>query len=190
MPVAPLLFRSTESALPSFLSIAVAAITRLNRLIFLVTSGLMVIIVPVMLYEVVCRYLFDAPTVWAMELAVLLFGPYFLLGGPYLLHLRGHVALDLARQRLSPLWQRRLDLVNYPIIMLFCLILLVFSAPAAYSSWMYRETSFTAWNVQIWPVKLAVPLALLLMLLQAIAELLRVIYRETALDADTEAVHP
>ena len=26
--------------------------------------------------------------------AVLLFGPYFLLGGPYLLHLKGHVALD------------------------------------------------------------------------------------------------
>ena len=69
----------------------------------------MAIVVPVMLYEVVMRYLFNAPTVWGMELAVLLFGPYFLLGGPYLLHLKGHVALDLARQRLSAAWQRRLE---------------------------------------------------------------------------------
>src|SRR3546814_8746720 len=60
------------------------------------------LIVPVMLYEVTSRYLFGAPTVWGMELATMLFGPYFLLGGPYLLHLRGHVNLDLVRRRLAP----------------------------------------------------------------------------------------
>lgn len=166
--------------MPAFLSCAVAVITQLNRQIFFAASKLMAVIVPVMLIEVVCRYVFDAPTVWGMELAVLLFGPYFLLGGPYLLHLRGHVALDLMRQRLPAAWQRRLDLINFPVIVLFCLILLYFSAPLAYSSWEYRETSFTAWNVQIWPVKVMVPLALLLMCLQAIAEFVRVLYRTDA----------
>ena len=147
-----------------------AAVTRINRAIFQLTLWAMAVVVPVMLYEVVARYAFDAPTVWAMELAVLLFGPYFLLGGPYLLHLRGHVALDVLRQRLSARWNRRLDLINYPVIVAFCAILLYYSAPAAWSAFQYRETSFSAWNPPIWPAKAAVPLALVLMLLQALAD--------------------
>lgn len=163
--------------MPRWLSLSIATITATNRFIFRVTSALMAIVVPVMMYEVVARYLFNAPTVWAMELAVMLFGPYFLLGGPYLLHLRGHVALDVLRQRLSERWNRRLDLINYPVIMAFCTILLFYSVPAAISSWQYRETSFSAWNPPIWPVKVVVPVALLMMLLQALAGWLQLIYR-------------
>jgi TRAP-type mannitol/chloroaromatic compound transport system permease small subunit len=163
--------------MPVWLYASTSAITTLNRRIFQVTVWLMAIVVPVMLYEVVMRYLFNQPTVWGMELAVLLFGPYFLLGGPYLLHLRGHVALDIARQRLSLDWQRRLDLINFPIIVFFCAVLLYFSAPSAFSSWSYRETSFSAWNPPIWPAKAMVPLALSLMMLQALVEFTRVLFR-------------
>lgn len=176
--------------MPSWLSVSTSAITTLNRWIFQATVWLMAIVVPVMLYEVIARYVFNAPTVWGMELAVLLFGPYFLLGGPYLLHLKGHVALDVARQRLSPAWQRRLDLVNFPIIVLFCAILLYFSAPAAYSAFTYRETSFSAWNPPIWPVKAAVPLALTLMLLQAVVEFLRTLFGEAPVDVSPAEAHP
>jgi TRAP-type mannitol/chloroaromatic compound transport system permease small subunit len=176
--------------MPSWLSVSTSAITTLNRWIFQATVWLMAIVVPVMLYEVIARYVFNAPTVWGMELAVLLFGPYFLLGGPYLLHLKGHVALDVARQRLSPAWQRRLDLVNFPIIVLFCAILLYFSAPAAYSAFTYRETSFSAWNPPIWPVKAAVPLALALMLLQAVVEFLRTLFGEGTADVSPAEAHP
>lgn len=176
--------------MPSWLSVSTSAITTLNRWIFQATVWLMAIVVPVMLYEVAARYFFNAPTVWGMELAVLLFGPYFLLGGPYLLHLKGHVALDVARQRLSPAWQRRLDLMNFPIIVLFCAILLYFSAPAAYSAFTYRETSFSAWNPPIWPVKAAVPLALALMLLQAVVEFFRTLFGETTADVSPAEAHP
>ncbi|MCM5681841.1 TRAP transporter small permease subunit [Schlegelella sp. S2-27] len=166
--------------MPAWLHLPSRAITRFNHGLFRLTVWLMAIVVPVMLYEVVCRYLFNAPTVWAMELAVLLFGPYFLLGGPYLLHLRGHVALDLAHARMSPAWRRRMDLLNYPVIIVFCAILLYFSLPSALNAWAYRETSFSAWNPPIWPVKAAVPLALLLMLLQALVEWLTVWFGSTA----------
>lgn len=162
--------------MPHWLFALTSAITALNRRIFQATVWLMAIVVPVMLYEVVARYVFNAPTVWGMELAVLLFGPYFLLGGPYLLHLKGHVALDVARQRMSPAWQRRLDLLNYPVIVMFCAILLYFSVPAALSAFSYRETSFSAWNPPIWPFKATVPLALFLMLLQAVAEFFHTLF--------------
>jgi TRAP-type mannitol/chloroaromatic compound transport system permease small subunit len=164
--------------MPAWLSVSTSAITALNRWIFRLTVWMMAIVVPVMIYEVVARYLFNAPTVWGMELAVLIFGPYFLFGGPYLLHLKGHVTLDLARQRMSAAWQRRMDLLNYPIIITFCGILLYFSVPSAWSSWSYRETSFSAWNPPIWPVKVAVPVALALMMLQALAEYMHIVFGE------------
>jgi TRAP-type C4-dicarboxylate transport system permease small subunit len=162
---------------PPWLLAPVRAVTAINRLMFELALWAMALVVPVMLYEVIARYGFNAPTVWGMELAVLLFGPYFLLGGPYLLHLRGHVALDLLHQRLSPHWQRRLDLLNYPVIVGFCAILLVYSLPLALNAFELRETSFSAWNPPIWPAKMAVPLALLLMLLQALAEFTCVLFR-------------
>jgi TRAP-type mannitol/chloroaromatic compound transport system permease small subunit len=161
---------------PRWLDLAATAVTRFNHLVFRITVWLMAVVVPVMVYEVIARYGFDAPTIWAMELAVLLFGPYFLLGGPYLLHLRGHVALDVVRQRLNPKWNRRFDLMNFPVIIAFCAILLFYSVPAAYSAMQYHETSFSAWNPPIWPAKLVVPLALLLMLLQALAEMAWLVY--------------
>ena len=176
--------------MPRWLAATTAAITRLNRIVFMLTIWLMAIVVPVMLYEVIARYVFDAPTVWGMELAVLLFGPYFLLGGPYLLHLRGPVSHDVARQRLKPRVNRRLDQQNLPVIIAFCLILLFFSTPAAISSFEYRETSFSAWNPPIWWAKAAVPISLALMLLQALAEFARTLYGVETLDQDEEPAAP
>lgn len=158
----------------------VRAVTFVNCAAFYAAVLLIYAIVPVMLIDVTMRYAFNAPTVWGMELAVLLFGPYFLLAGPYVLHLKGHVAMDLLRQRLSLRADRLVELVNLPIIVAFCAILLWFSLPAAIDSWNYGETSFSAWNPPIWWTKAAVPLSLVLMLLQAVAEFFRILFRAPA----------
>jgi TRAP-type mannitol/chloroaromatic compound transport system permease small subunit len=176
--------------LPPLLDRTAAAITRLNHSIFRATVWAMAVVVPVMMYEVVARYFFGAPTVWAMELAVLLFGPYFLLGGPYLLHTHSHVALDLMRRRMSRAWNRAFDLVNYPVIIAFCAILLYYSVPPAWNAWQYRETSFSAWNPPIWPVKVVVPLAVALMGLQAIAEFLWVAFGRSTPFSDESTETP
>ncbi|HRL21843.1 MAG TPA: TRAP transporter small permease subunit [Alcaligenes sp.] len=149
-------------------------ITTLNRWCFMLAAALMLIIVPVMLFEVTSRYVFNAPTAWGMELAVLLFGPYFLLGGPYLMHIGGHVNLDIVRRRLSPVPGRILDSVNFLVIILFCGILLYYSWPLALQSFEYRETTFSGWNPPLWPYKFAVPLAAVLLGLQTLAEFIRI----------------
>lgn len=165
--------------MPGVIRLYVQAITWTNRLLFMSVALLAFVIVPVMLYEVVARYAFNAPTVWGMELATLLFGPYFLLGGPYLLHLGGHVSLDIVHRGLSPEWKRRTDLVNHVVIMSFCAILLYYSWPLAVQAWGFRETSFSAWNPQIWPVKFAIPLAVVLLGTQSLAEFFRLLFGES-----------
>ncbi|NYT66187.1 TRAP transporter small permease subunit [Alcaligenaceae bacterium] len=164
--------------MPTVIRCYVTWITRCNYLLFLVAAALMVIIVPVMLYEVTSRYVFNAPTVWGMELALLLFGPYFLLGGPYLLHIKGHVNLDVVRQRLPLAQGRWLDMFNQIIIMLFCVILFYYAWPLAVQALEFRETSFSAWNPPIWPFKFTIPLAVVLLGAQSLAEFLRIFFRD------------
>ncbi len=149
----------------------VRAITALNKFLFIAAAALMAVIVPVMMYEVISRYVFHQPTVWGMELAVLLFGPYFLLGGPYLLHLGGHVNMDLFRSRMSARTGRIVDIANQLIILFFCGVLLYYATPLALQAMAYGETTFSAWNPPLWPYKLAVPIAVLLLGLQSLAEL-------------------
>ena len=163
--------------MPSFVSAYILGITRINKFFFNIASLLIFVIVFSMLYEVVSRYVFDAPTIWGMELATLLFGPYFLLGGAYLLHIRGHVNLDLLKNKLSPANQRLLDLFGYVIIIVFSIIMFSYSFSPAMQAWDYKETSFSAWNPPIWPVKFAIPISVLLLGLQGFAEMLTVLYK-------------
>jgi TRAP-type mannitol/chloroaromatic compound transport system permease small subunit len=157
------------------------AVTAINRFIFRAASLLMFVIVPVMLFAVISRYVFNSPSSWAMELATLVFGPYFLLAGPYLLHERGHVSLDLVQHAAGPRIRRALEILNYPIIIGFCVILLLYAVPFAQQAWEYGETSYSSWNPVIWPVKLFIPLALLLLGLQALVEWMKVILDPAAL---------
>lgn len=169
--------------MPKVIHTYVKAITALNKALFILAAALMAIIVPVMMFEVVSRYAFNAPTVWGMELAVLLFGPYFLLGGPYLLHLGGHVNMDLFRSRMSLHTGRIADIFNQFVILFFCAVMLYYATPLALQAMAYRETTFSAWNPPLWPYKLAVPVSMLLLGLQSVAELCLLCLNERQGDA-------
>jgi len=161
---------------PAFVSVYIVGVTRINKFFFNIASLLIFVIVFSMLYEVVSRYVFHSPTTWGMELATLLFGPYFLLGGAYLLHMRGHVSLDLLQNKLSVKNQRLLDLFSFLIIIVFSIIMFSYSFAPAIEAWNYKETSFSAWNPPVWPVKFAIPISVLLLGLQSFAEMLAVLY--------------
>lgn len=159
----------------SIVRLYVRGVTALNRWLAYSVAGLVYVMVAVILYEVVSRSAFNAPTVWAMESATLLFGPYFLLAGPWLLHTKGHVAVDFVRMRLPPRAGLVLECLTYPVIFIFAAILIAYGWPFAVNAYALGETSFSAWNPIIWPFKFAIPLAAILLLAQAVAEFLRMI---------------
>uniref|UniRef100_A0A2A4Z0H4 TRAP transporter small permease protein n=1 Tax=OCS116 cluster bacterium TaxID=2030921 RepID=A0A2A4Z0H4_9PROT len=151
------------------------AITTTNKHTYGLVKWIVFIIAGLMVVEVISRYSLTAPTSWAPELATLLFGPFFLLGGPYLLHMGGHVAVDLVSSRATGKLKMTLEIVAISLAMVFGGILLWFSVPLVMSSFNYAETSYSAWNPIIWPSKAALPLASLLLLLQGFAELVFII---------------
>ena len=145
-------------------------ITALNHGLFAVAKWLVYAIVLLMLWEVFSRYALAGSTSWAPELATLIFGPFFLLGGPYLLHIGGHVAVDILSERAQGRLAVVLRLTALILAGIFGAILLWFSLPLAWQAFQYRETSYSDWNPQIWPAKTVLPFAALLLCLQALAD--------------------
>ena len=150
---------------------AARAVTTASRAAFGVAKWGVWAIAALMLYEVVSRYAAASPTSWAPELATLIFGPYFLLGGPWLLRTGGHVAVDLLSARATGRPARVLALVGALLALAFGVILAWFALPLAWQSYQYGETSYSAWRPILWPSKAVLPLAALLLVAQSLAEI-------------------
>lgn len=153
-------------------------ITALNHTLFMCARWLVFVIALMMLWEVLSRYFLEHPTSWAPELATLVFGPFFLMGGPYLLHLGGHVAVDVLSARAQGRWATGLRLAGLVLAAAFGTILLWFSLPLVLQSFRYGETSYSAWNPVLWPAKAFLPLSALLLVLQAIADTIDLFTKE------------
>ena len=74
---------------------------------------------------------------------------------------------------ISPRAIRILDLLVLPFLIGYALTLVVVGGEIAWSSYLQAEGTGTPWNPRIWPVKACIPLAGLLLLLQAVANTLR-----------------
>jgi len=129
-----------------------------------------------LLMEVILRYFFNSPTVWANELAQMLFGAYAILAGGYILRTGGHVNVDILYSRLSRKQKAVLDIVTSSLFFLFCGMLLVYGGSLAWDSLARFEHSQSAWNPPLYPAKLMIPLAALLLMLQGLAKLIRDIF--------------
>ncbi|WP_346913860.1 TRAP transporter small permease [uncultured Roseibium sp.] len=143
-------------------------ITGVNRILFVFAAAAIFAVVPMLLYEVVARYAFDAPTVWAMEASTLVFGPHFMLAGPYLLHLKGHVAVDIFSAKLSGVPHVLAGIFTHLVVAVFAGVFAVVSWPLAMNAYGLGETSFSAWNPPIWWLKFIVPLAFAMLFAQAL----------------------
>jgi len=126
-------------------------------------------------YEVFVRYVLNAPTVWAFDMMVQMYGALFLMAGPYALAQDTHVRADVFTRFLSPRWQARIDFVLYIVFFFPGMVALVwYGWEIAMDSWRYKEVS---WNsparIQIYYFKTLIPLAGGLFILQGVAECMR-----------------
>ena len=74
----------------------VKRIDKVNDVIGKAVSFLIVPMIGVMVLEVVLRYFFNSPTIWALESAQILFGFMFMLGAGYTLKEDGHIRVEIA----------------------------------------------------------------------------------------------
>jgi TRAP-type mannitol/chloroaromatic compound transport system permease small subunit len=131
-----------------------------------------------LIYEVVSRYIFDAPTIWAYDMTYMFAGSLFMLGSAYALRQGSHVRADFLLASRPPRWQAAIDVflyvfVYFPAIALFLETSTVF----ALQSWQQGETfPQSPWMPIIYPLKTVIPLTLVLLLVQGVAELLKAVW--------------
>ncbi len=138
-----------------------------------VVSYAWVVVMMLIVIEVILRYVFVAPTIWTFETILFLCGMAYVIGGAYTLYHRKHIKVDIVYSRFSPRMRAAIDLITFPIFLLFVGILLYTGWDRAWGAVMIRETAGTAWNPPIYPILMAIPLGALLILLQGAANFIR-----------------
>jgi len=143
-----------------------------------VVSWLIVPMVLALVYEVVARYLFNAPTVWAYDVTFITYGTFFMLGSAYCLQRGGHIRTDSYYGQWSPRRQGMVDTICYLLFFFPPLIIFLWVTwDYFWVSFLRDERSVTSpWLPRIWPLKGAMPLACVLLIVQGVAELLRSIH--------------
>ncbi|MEO9825566.1 MAG: TRAP transporter small permease subunit [Paracoccaceae bacterium] len=126
-------------------------------------------------YEVFVRYVLNAPTVWAFDMMIQMYGALFLMCGAYALAQDTHVRADVVYRLFPVKVQASLDFVLYFIFFFPGVIALAwFGYEIASDSWRYKEVSFNSpASIQIYFFKSLIPLAGGLLALQGVAELVR-----------------
>lgn len=129
-------------------------------------------------YEVFVRYVLNAPTVWAFDMMIQMYGALFLMCGAYALAQDTHVRADVVYRLLPVKVQAGLDFVLYFLFFFPGILALVwYGYEIASDSWRYKEVSFNSpASIQIYFFKSLIPVSGALLIIQGIAELVRCVY--------------
>jgi len=133
----------------------------------------LILIATIGILEVILRYIFSRPTIWAWDVNEQLFAAVVLLGGGYTLLHNMHIRLDVIYDRCSPRLKAILDVATFPLFFLFFIILLWQGTDMAWSSVKIREVSSSFFAPPIYPLKMCVPIGAFLILLQGLANFAR-----------------
>ena len=138
-----------------------------GNLILGYVSGLGILLMGLMLfYEVVCRYFFRSPTIWAQEMSIYLFMWTMLAGGAYTLQQGKHVRIDLVIEHLSLRTQHFLEMITSVAGMVFCAVITWQAYEMIAASIGYNKVSATLLRVPMWIPQMALLLGFALLTLQ------------------------
>ncbi len=129
----------------------------------------------IVVYDVVARYVFDAPTVWAFKLTSFLAGGIYILGGAYVLQQNRHVVIDILSGKLPPRAHTILNIVLYLLLFFpFTLILLKGVISQAIWSLQVKEHEFeTVYRAPLYPVKVVIAIAVIMLFMQGVISFVR-----------------
>jgi TRAP-type mannitol/chloroaromatic compound transport system permease small subunit len=139
----------------------------------------MLFLVVTVTYEVIARYVFNAPTIWVYESSYMANGAAFMLGCAYALYKGAHVRTDIFWDRYSERKKGTIDLASYLVLFFPTMItMMVISIDDAWDSYILGERSQeSVWRAIMWPFRATIPLSALLFMVQGVSESLKCVYQ-------------
>lgn len=170
--------------MPKAIRLYVRYVDATNSVLGNIVMYLALVMLAVLLFGSLTRYVFNVPFVWIIEMAQFLMAAYYILGGGYSMQMDAHVRMDVWYEHWKPKTRAFVDSIT-----VFCLIfylgLMIYGgfASSAYSL-KYNQTNYSAWAPPMAPIKIIMTVGFILMLLQAISiffkDLAKVMDRELA----------
>lgn len=124
-------------------------------------------------YEVVSRYIFDAPTIWAHQASYLMFGMQYLLAGGFALLHGDHVRVDVVYIKLPKRAQIGVDIFTSVFFFIFAISLAAVSWRFFSDSVDMLEVTEETWRIQYYPVKAMMVLGGILLILAGLSRLIK-----------------
>lgn len=138
-----------------------------------IVSVIYPVVVAFVVYEIIMRFVFNAPSIWSNEATVYLSALGYLLGGAYSLYYKAHVRVDILYLKFSPRVRAMLDVITFFFTLIYMGSLIWFGSTYAWESIKILEKTGSPWNPPIYPLKIAIPSGAFLLLLQSIANFIR-----------------
>lgn len=138
-----------------------------------ISSLLALPLLVVVVYEVIMRYVFNAPTTWGFEATTFLYGVHYMLGLAYCDVLGGHVRVDIFTSRMPIKVQGFIGVLTTLFFFMPVMVLMTIA------SWQYalvsiagRELNPTSWAPPIYPIKTLMALSFSFLLIQGFSNLI------------------
>ncbi len=156
----------------------VKSIDKLSRWSGLTCRWLCLLLVLILSYEVIMRYVFNAPTIWAHILASMLGGAIAVLGWAYTHSVGGHVRVDIFYSKYPPRVKAIVDSICWVVMFLpLVYIYIVEAADSALMAIRWHEKMIESyWYPPAWPIKTVVLIGFCLFALQGLSQFLRDVY--------------
>lgn len=122
-------------------------------------------------YEVIARYGFNAPTIWAQELSQLLLLVATYLGVSWALKHDQHIKINALESYLPAAAKKWLKLFSLVFITLLCGIAVYFGGEIFWDSFERGRSTGTMLNIPNWWSESVIPFGFGLLLLQALSEI-------------------
>ena len=161
--------------MPLWMKRTILAIDTFSLWVGRAVAWLLVPMMFVTVYEVMSRYFFNSPTVWAYDLSRMLCGAMFIVGAAYALSKGVHIRSDFLFRKWHPKTQGRVESALYLICFFPAMLVLMYVCSQwAWSSLIRGERGTdTAWMPLLGPVRSALPIGIAFLIIQGVSELLK-----------------
>ncbi|MRR38991.1 TRAP transporter small permease, partial [bacterium] len=135
-------------------------------------SGLSILIIGLIVtYEVVLRYLFNAPTTWVLEISIYLCIACVFLAGGYALKEKQHIYVDVVTNKLSERNRILFQIISLAISLVYTAVLTWKGAGMAYHAFIMHEVSPTVLNVPVAIPHAVVPIGGFMLIVEFIRQI-------------------
>ena len=167
--------------MPSWMAKTIVRIDKFSKWTGNVVCWITVPLIFGMVYEVLARKFFLAPTIWAYDISRFLYGALFMLGAGYALSKGVHIRADFLYRNFKIKTQGIIDFTLY-ILFYFpgLLVFLYMTTGFLQESIMRGERGMdTTWMPYMWPIKTCLWLGIIFLLIQGVSELFKSYYAAT-----------